>query len=143
MSNGKFEDFQKEYPLLFKEHPRSGFDARPGWVLLLHNLCAVLNDHIKSLPEELREHVYCAQVKEKFGTLRFYMSQETPYITGAIAVAEMMSADLCETCGEPGKIRNGGWVRTLCDKHQEENKKLQEELRKKWAKEEEEDELDD
>jgi hypothetical protein len=67
------------------------------------------------LPEEVRGDVYCAQVKEKFGSLRLYMNNETPYISGAIAMAESMSGHICEVCGEPGQRRSGGWIRTLCD----------------------------
>lgn len=142
-SQEKFEDFQKKYPNLFREYPRSGFDARPGWTPLLHNLCAVIEDHIKQLPEELREHVQCAQVKEKFGTLRFYMTQETPYITGAIAVAELLSYETCETCGLPGKVRSGGWVLTLCDKHHKAREKKKKEDAEKWAKEHPEEDPDE
>jgi hypothetical protein len=34
-----------------------------------------------------------------------------------IAMAESMSYRICEECGDRGKMRGGGWVRTLCDKH--------------------------
>lgn len=146
MAKDKFTDFQKKYPNLFRTYPRSGCDIRPGWENLIDNLCAVLEDAIKQLPEELREHVHVAQIKEKYGTLRFYMTQETPYISGAIAVAELLSEDMCETCGEKGKRRQGGWILTLCDKHHEENQKRREEEAKKWKEEhpdeEDEDESD-
>jgi hypothetical protein len=116
----RFDEFQKKYPKLFKEYPRSGFDARPGWDTLIHVLCATLERAIERLPEEIREGVQCAQVKEKFGGLRFYMTNETPYMSGAISVAEGMSYHICEACGLPGKVRSGGWILTLCDKHHEE-----------------------
>lgn len=140
-SNDRFQRFQKKYPNLFRTYPRSGCDIRPGWESLIDNLCAVLEDHIKRLPDELREHVFVAQIKEKFGTLRFYMAQETPYISGAIAVAESLSEDICETCGERGRLRDGGWILTLCNKHHEENvarKKAEHEAYMKKQKEREE-----
>lgn len=58
-----------------------------------------------------------AQVKEKFGTLRFYYDGGDDYINGVVSFAENSSAHTCEECGLPGKLRHGGWVRTLCDNH--------------------------
>jgi len=73
-----------------------------------------------------------SQIKEKYGTLRFYWSipfedatwanmnddiSHTVYdIMSDIAhAAENASAYICETCGEYGKTRNSGyWLKTLC-----------------------------
>lgn len=60
------------------------------------------------------------QVKEKFGTLRFYLTRTTPEQDRYVEFAEAMSAKVCEHCGAPGKRRDGGWVRTLCDVHEAE-----------------------
>ncbi|KWT98173.1 MULTISPECIES: hypothetical protein [unclassified Variovorax] len=57
------------------------------------------------------------QVKEKFGTLRFYVSGASDVQYAYIAFAEAMSARTCEVCGAPGELRNSGWIRTLCDVH--------------------------
>lgn len=130
-----------KFPLLFKgDGPRSGMSVGKGWNGLIENLCHILSDYLEhSVPEEIRGEMYVVQVKEKFGGLRFYMNQETPYITGAIALAESMSFQICEQCGAPGKPRTGGWVRTLCEKHaalevkrrQKENAKCQAEQRQR------------
>lgn len=64
------------------------------------------------------------QVKEKFGTLRFYYSGGDSYIEGLVSFAEGMSAVTCEVCGERGKIRSASWVKTLCDKHAKEQNKF-------------------
>lgn len=77
---------------------------------------------------ELVEQVVAVQVKEKFGTLRFYYSGGDDYIRGLEAMADSMSAVICEDCGKPGKIRSGGWVRTLCEDHAHE-KEMRDELR--------------
>jgi hypothetical protein len=56
------------------------------------------------------------QVKEKFGTLRFYINEGTDDIHRRIAKAEIESATICEATGKPGKLRTDiGWHRTLCD----------------------------
>lgn len=54
------------------------------------------------------------QVKEKFGTLRFYCSgNET--IHKYVRLAEWLSSVTCEDCGKPGKANDSGWIRTQCD----------------------------
>lgn len=60
------------------------------------------------------------QVKEKFGTLRFYYQGGDEYVSGLARMAESMTAITCEQCGAPAQTRHGGWVRTLCDAHEEE-----------------------
>ena len=60
------------------------------------------------------------QVKEKYGTLRFYTGGTTPSrevddkIQEYVSFAEMLSECICETCGKPGSLRPMGWYKTLC-----------------------------
>ena len=62
------------------------------------------------------EYFPCAsQVKEKYGTLRFYMTCETQEMSDLISVACKKSAVTCENCGKPGKRNKTGWISTLCD----------------------------
>jgi hypothetical protein len=75
------------------------------------------------------------QVKEKFGTLRFYWCNNIPGLAGEIAEdvvsrAEISTEQICEECGEYGKLRAGGWLVTLCGKHWKErqNRKEQDAL---------------
>ncbi len=54
------------------------------------------------------------QVKEKFGTLRFYCGG-TPAIDRYVRLAERLSAITCDVCGKSGRLSsNNGWYRTLC-----------------------------
>ena len=60
------------------------------------------------------------QVKEKYGTLRYYFTtgveQEKREIMYAlVGYAEFKSAHTCEVCGKWGELRDGGYIRTLCD----------------------------
>ena len=69
---------------------------------------------------ELIEQVVVTQIKEKFGTLRFYYDGGDEYIRGLEDMAESMTARTCEDCGCPGVARSTKqkrWVRVLCDKH--------------------------
>ena len=54
-------------------------------------------------------------IKEKFGGLRFYIAGGSDEIFDRIDKAESDSYKICETCGEPGEVRQGGWIKTLCD----------------------------
>lgn len=60
-------------------------------------------------------HPRASQVKEKFGTLSFYMSSATDEMYKLISEAERKSGETCEDCGAPGKRRGGGWIVTMCD----------------------------
>lgn len=63
------------------------------------------------------------QVKEKFGTLRFYFETEKPYgkvehniMDAIVRAAEFRSTYTCEWCGKYGEIRTDQYyVLTLCD----------------------------
>ena len=76
----------------------------------------IVNEQPRKIPEIVHQ-VTVNQVKEKFGTLRFYYSGGDDYIDGLVAMAESMSAATCEECGAPGRVRHGGWLRCLCDEH--------------------------
>lgn len=81
--------------------------------------------------------VVADQVKEKFGTLRFYYHGGDDYVHGMVRMAEAMSAVTCEDCGAPGHQRGGGWIRTLCDHHEAEYKRKQEERFNEYARDQE------
>lgn len=57
------------------------------------------------------------QVKEKFGTLRFYIQAGTDEHYNYISFAESMSGVTCEECGKPGKRLGRGWIYTSCKEH--------------------------
>jgi hypothetical protein len=78
----------------------------------------VIAGDFRSVPESIPQ-VTLDQIKEKFGTLRFYYTGGDDIIDGMVRMAESMSAVTCETCGNPGQQRGGGWIRTLCDHHEE------------------------
>ena len=79
---------------------------------------------------ELVEQVVVKQIKEKFGTLRFYYDGGDDYIRGLEAMAGSMSSVTCEECGSPGKSRSTEkkrWLLVLCDKHAEEQGYIEDE----------------
>ena len=71
---------------------------------------------MRAVPEVIVQ-VTLDQVKEKFGTLRFYYTGGDEYISGLVSMAESMSGVTCEECGNPGETKGQGWVVTLCETH--------------------------
>ena len=115
-----------------------GFECGDGWFNILNQLMGNIQHHIdwkekqrkwaiefnsKAAPEDMRPvpdsipQVTLDQVKEKFGTLRFYYTGGDDYISGLVTMAESMSGVTCEACGNPGESIGGGWIRTLCEAH--------------------------
>ena len=76
----------------------------------------LIDQPLREIPE-LVPQVTLDQVKEKFGTLRFYYSGGDDVIDGMVRMAESMSGVTCEECGSPGKRVGGGWITTLCEEH--------------------------
>ena len=67
--------------------------------------------------EALNKPVVIDQVKEKLGGLRIYTSPRHEELENFITEMEHKSFTICEQCGSAGKLRSGGWWRTLCDEH--------------------------
>ena len=124
----KYDAFTKHmeesFPKMFAE-PYGGFCVSEGWWPVLANLCANIQHHIDWQNKNHEKHpvvpqVVVGQIKEKFGGLRFYYSGGDGEISGMVRMAEAWANNTCETCGAPGKRREGGWIKTLCDTHEAE-----------------------
>jgi hypothetical protein len=89
-----------------------GIDVGPGWYPLVADI--ITRAHSSNI------HFTIAQIKQKFGALRFYAGQiHTEGAHGEfydiVNQIEAISELVCEQCGMPGTLRREGWVRTLCD----------------------------
>ena len=89
-------------------------------------LAEIVAGDFRKLPESIPQ-VTLDQVKEKFGTLRFYYSGGDDVIDGMVQLAESMSGVTCEECGNVGERRGGGWVHTYCEPCEELRNKKREE----------------
>ena len=77
-------------------------------------------------PFDPNRQVVADQVKEKFGTLRFYYSGGDDFVRGVVSMAESMSALTCEACGSMDKTvkaNPGSWIAIRCDKCRKKKKK--------------------
>jgi hypothetical protein len=108
---------RQECPRLYKEG--IAFECASGWCDIIYDLSIkiekILNDYAENHKVYERFEMFAVQVKEKYGTLRFYMSCETDEITDLIHEAEALSSQTCENCGAPAKMRVKRWIEVKCD----------------------------
>jgi hypothetical protein len=81
-----------------------------GW----HGLVNKAFDKLESIKNII---IVIDQVKEKYGGLRIYSSPMHEEFDRFTLGLETESYKICETCGESGKLRGGGWYVTACDVH--------------------------
>lgn len=114
-NSDKRQEIIDKYPKMFNIGiVWSGFDELPGWYELIDNLCNCIQSYVDN---NKTTQVTVEQIKEKFGTLRFYASGGDQLVHGMIWFAESLSENICEKCGKRGKLRMDlHWYKTLCDK---------------------------
>ena len=121
------DELRKKYKWLEKNmsdkhpYPMFGFEVGDGWYALLDDLCFEI-DRIFTGDPDLEKNFYVAQIKEKFGGLRFYIYGGNDEIDARISEAEDKSYKICEDCGKKGKVNNTGWRTTLCSKCRKDSK---------------------
>ena len=101
-----------------------GFEVGDGWFDLIASTSKAIETILEAQAPEDRAGIRCAQVKEKFGVLRWYVDGLDLDVGGPhwhdnierlIAQAESDSRKICEKCGQPGRIRGRNWLVTRCD----------------------------
>jgi len=92
-----------------KQAKRFSFNISDGWLDLVHNLMSDLL--------QLGWNGEFNQVKEKFGTLRFYIPTGTSDIYDTISEYEKASETICEICGKPSTLHTtpSGWIYNRCE----------------------------
>lgn len=106
-----FNDFPKLYSGRYDPINQNlmgfGFECEDGWVDILYNLSKKIT--------EIYPEVKATQVKEKFGTLRFYIEGAPQEVYDEIDKAEILSSKICELCGKAGSMHHRGtWLKALC-----------------------------
>lgn len=112
MSNWKF--LEEKYPHRFQN---SYLAADVGWADIIIRMVAEL----ESTGIDYKFYT----IKEKFGTLRVYVDpahdlatfsdDEYNLLGRIISKYERESSTTCEMCGDPGTLRNSGWMKVSCD----------------------------
>jgi hypothetical protein len=73
--------------------------------------------YLQKMEEAKQKLPKVAQIKEKFGTLRFYIDNGNEVSNAIVHYAELMSEVTCEVCGNAGRTYEMGWHKTLCREH--------------------------
>ena len=113
----EFQCIVAKYQLIFDHEPHRLYPVGemewppPGWMPLVERLIARL---IK-----LGWNRHLAQVKSKFGGLRYYVGRASPAVRAAITRAELRSYRACDRCGQPGRQREEEGYSVRCEEHRD------------------------
>jgi hypothetical protein len=105
----------QKYPKIFPiKQWHFWFEHGDGWYDLVDELCGKIQDFIDT---NGIQQVEVTQIKEKFGSLRFYYVGGDEAINQFIYDAELASEHICEKCGKPSKITPNqfGWLTNTCE----------------------------
>jgi hypothetical protein len=112
----------EKYPKIFIQHSKPMtetcmcwlFECGDGWFKIIDLLCEMLQwdiDHNK------HPQIEASQVKEKFGSLRFYVNGSDDKQDGMIDYVCALSNYVCEHCGSMEDVtQTKGWITTICKK---------------------------
>ena len=109
------DKLRQKYPKLYLDQNRApprwcAFACGSGWYTLLDAVSELLTKH--------SDQVSADQVKEKFGTLRFYHSPVDRYTSGVEVAAGQLSSIICDECGALARTKSDkGWLFTRCVQH--------------------------
>lgn len=117
----RLDDWQSRYPLLFgTERDKCVLELNQGWIKLVACLCQSI---IVILESDPNARFRVKQIKEKFGSLRFYYelkgaTDNTAHqIRTLVNSAERESEEACVVCGSFGRLcQRDGWLVTLCNR---------------------------
>lgn len=124
MNEEKTKKLIESFPLVFK--PDFHFECDQGWYDLITEYSEKLTNVIKKLPNEMHEVFKTLQLKEKFGSMRWYISipteeypEQRDEFLNIIREVEGKSCKICEYCGNPGEIKRMNpkayWLMCLCE----------------------------
>lgn len=111
--------FKAEFPILFGAGKYTSLCVGEGWFQILWNLCVALEGIARARVAGGHRPARVVQVKEKYGSLRFYIEGGSSEMHALIDAAETASESICEACGNSGNLLEiRGWWQTLCPSHE-------------------------
>jgi hypothetical protein len=104
-----WNEISEKCPKLYKN--KIPFECGKGWADIILELSESIEAILDRNPD--LQEIYAVQVKEKYGTLHFYLSTYTEEIDDLIQTAEALSSITCECCG---KMKDKRWLEVRCGK---------------------------
>jgi hypothetical protein len=127
------EALVRDFPLCFARDPNGrepwsmfGFECGDGWEPSIRKTAEKLEPLLAAAkakdPEGYSYGYYrTSQLKEKYGTGRWYLSGATDEAFDLVEKWEVETETICEQCGKSGELRGDGWLYTACSSHTKEN----------------------
>jgi len=103
----------EKYPKIFpqkteetKDEPiyEWGIECHDGWYNLLDSCFDLIQRYIDSRYDKTKQVIAC-QIKQKYGSLRFYYDGGDDVVDGIVRTIEYLSHDICEDCGTSGPVK--------------------------------------
>ena len=124
-SDPELQKLIERFPRLFRgAQPAVWSHVPTGWKEIVGTLFSGID---AMLDDEQAKCFRVEQIKEKFGTLRLYISFDRIDVDGVnpnptalrslVDAAVAASEVTCYVCGAPGEMRNLGWATVRCDAH--------------------------
>ena len=124
-SDPELQKLIERFPRLFRgAQPAVWSHVPTGWTGIVGTLFTGID---VLLDDEQAKCFRVEQIKEKFGTLRLYISFDRIDVDGVnpnptalrslVDAAVAASEVTCYVCGAPGEMRNLGWATVRCDAH--------------------------
>jgi hypothetical protein len=89
----------------FKDIKIPYIECNKGWYKIIEILLEEADNWNKNCSDEYSK-IEIFEIKEKFGSLRFYHTGGNDTFVGMIKMAEKLSKNICETCGSAGTINS-------------------------------------
>jgi hypothetical protein len=109
-----------DFPKLYRKDFNNFWITYDGWFDLIYDLSKEINSiiiNLESFGEDI-DNYYLVQIKEKFGSLRYYLQQSTKEMDDIIAIFENKSYDICALCGKdkgPRSAKESAWGLNFCE----------------------------
>ena len=120
------EEIIQKYPKIFEQYEGNPgmvnwYGVPKGWLPIIDKLCGAIQSYIDNVTRYVdgkpvkTPQVTCAQMKEKFGGLRFYVDGGDDHTDGMIYMAEHLCDNTCQDCGSEQDLGlTQGWISVLC-----------------------------